>query len=112
MISFVIFNAPDMKTAFEDIGRLFGTGELPLASTEALYYLKSYGVTIFVGIIGCMPVIPWIADRIMNWTQKKQSAGVNVAIYFVKTAVLITLVVLSTAYLVDGSFNPFLYFRF
>ena len=112
LISFVIFNAPDMKTAFEDIGRLFGAGELPLTSTETMYYLKSYGVTIFVGIIGCMPVIPRIADRIMNWTQKKQSAGVNVAIYFVKTAVLITLVVLSTAYLVDGSFNPFLYFRF
>ena len=112
LISFVIFNAPDMKTAFEDIGRLFGAGELPLTSTETMYYLKSYGVTIFVGIIGCMPVIPWIADRIMNWTQKKQSAGVNVAIYFVQTVVLITLVVLSTAYLVDGSFNPFLYFRF
>lgn len=112
LISFVIFNAPDMQTAFEDIGALFGVGDLPFASTEALYYLKSYGVTMIVGIIGCMPVIPWVTERIMSWTQEKQSAGVNVAIYCAKTALLVALVVLSTAYLVDGAFNPFLYFRF
>ena len=112
LISFVIFNAPDMYTAFVDIGRLFGAGELPFVSTEVLYYLKSYGMTILVGIIGCMPVIPWFIAKLEEMKKKKQIVVLDVALGVLKPVVLIALVVLSTAYLVDGSFNPFLYFRF
>ncbi len=112
LISFVIFNAPDMYTAFVDIGRLFGAGELPFVSTEALYYLKSYGITILVGIIGCMPVIPWYIAKLEERKEQKQVVVLNATLGVLKPVVLIALVVLSTAYLVDGSFNPFLYFRF
>jgi len=116
MISFVIFNAPDMWTAFVDIGRIFGAGELPFASTEVLYYLKSYGITMIVGIIGCLPVIPWVTGKITQITEQdtmqKKAAVLRILLGIAKPVVLIFLVVLSTAYLVDGSFNPFLYFRF
>ena len=112
LISFVIFNAPDMKTVFSDVGYLFGAGELPFVSAETLYYLKSYGVTLLVGIIGCMPVIPWIIEKLSGYTGSKQSAVMHTAVNIAKPVILIALVVLSTAYLVDGSFNPFLYFRF
>ncbi len=112
LISFVIFNAPDMYTAFVDIGRLFGAGELPFVSTEALYYLKSYGITILVGIIGCMPVIPWYIAKLEEMKEQKQVVVINATLGVLKPVVLFALVVLSTAYLVDGSFNPFLYFRF
>ena len=112
LLSFVIFNAPDMYTAFVDIGRLFGVGELPFVSTEALYYLKSYGITILVGIIGCMPVIPWFIAKLEEMKEQKQVVVLNATLGVLKPVVLIALVVLSTAYLVDGSFNPFLYFRF
>ena len=110
LISFVIFNATDMWTAFEDLGRLFGAGDIPLLSKESVYYAKSYVVTIFVGIIGCMPVIPWIRNK---WMQNREDTDTLVGVtYIVKPILLIVLVLLSTAYLVDGSFNPFLYFRF
>lgn len=112
LISFVIFNAPDMYTAVVDIGRLFGVGELPFVSTEALYYLKSYGITILVGIIGCMPVNPWFIAKLEEMKEQRQVVVLDVALGGLKPVVLIALVVLSTAYLVDGSFNPFLYFRF
>ncbi len=110
LISFVTFNATDMRTAFEDIGSLFGVGGLPFVSKEALYYAKSYGITLFVGIVGCVPVIPWIRDR---WLQDRENSPILAGIIGIaKPVVLIVLVILSTAYLVDGSFNPFLYFRF
>lgn len=112
LISFVIFNAPDMWTAFEDIGRLLGAGELPFVSTEAIYYLKSYGVTMLVGILGCMPVLPWVTDKLLVYAEQKQCVAVRMMAGIAKPILLIALVVLSTAYLVDGSFNPFLYFRF
>jgi len=116
MISFVIFNAPDMWTAFVDIGRIFGAEELPFVSTETLYYLKSYGITVIVGIVGCLPVIPWISGKILRVTEQdtmqKKAAVLRILLGITKPVVLSFLVLLSTAYLVDGSFNPFLYFRF
>lgn len=110
LFSFVIFNAPDMHTAFEDISCLLGMGELPFVSKEAMYYLRSYGITVLVGIAGCMPVIPWIADKCNAYA--RGNAVAKMVMQIVKPVLFLVLVILSTAYLVDGSFNPFLYFRF
>ena len=41
-----------------------------------------------------------------------ETKGVNVVVSFIEPIILVVLLVIVTAYLVDGSFNPFLYFRF
>lgn len=99
IISFVIFNAVDMKEAFQYIGGMFGAGGIPLVSAEALYYLRSYAVIFLMAIIGATPIPKLLAGKIK-------------ATQFVEPVFLLILLVLVTAYLVDGSFNPFLYFRF
>ena len=99
VISFVIFNATNMGEAFSYIGGMFGAGGAPLVSAEALYYLRSYAVVFLVAIIGATPIPKLVAGKI-KVTQ------------YVEPVFLLVLLVLVTAYLVDGSFNPFLYFRF
>jgi alginate O-acetyltransferase complex protein AlgI len=99
VISFVIFNATNMGEAFCYIGGMFGVGGAPLVSAEALYYLRSYAVVFLVAIIGATPL-------------PKLAAGKIKATQYVEPVFLLVLLVLVTAYLVDGSFNPFLYFRF
>ena len=99
VISFVIFNATDMAEAFRYIGGMFGGGGVPLISGEALYYLRSYAFVFLIAIIGATP-IPKLA------TEKCKVCKV------LEPALLVILLALVTAYLVDGSFNPFLYFRF
>ena len=106
LISFVIFNATDMKEAFRYIGGMFGAGGIPLVSAEMLYYLKSYAVVLVIGIVGSTPVIKNTALRLSNG--EKTSKVMNVLVPVAIAALLIVM----TAYLVDGSFNPFLYFRF
>ena len=96
VFSFVLFNASSVSQALSDFKCLLGFGNLPITSPEAIYYLKSYGMTFLVAIIGTTPVV------------KKLAGKENV----LKPILLIGLLLLSTAYLVDGSFNPFLYFRF
>lgn len=104
VISFVIFNASSMSQAAEDIAAMFGGGGLPLFSKEAGYYLRSYGMTFVVAMVGCTPIV----SRAVAYMRRK-----NDGVFFVlRILTLIGLLVLSTAYLVDGSFNPFLYFRF
>lgn len=104
VVSFVIFNASDLGQARQDIAGMSGLLGYPLLSKEAVYYLRSYGVTFLVGIVGCTPFVCRLAANI-----GKTGSGIYRVL---KPMVLLGLLLLSTAYLVDGSFNPFLYFRF
>lgn len=106
LITFVIFNATNMEEAVAYIGGMFGSGNLPVSSPEFLYYLKSYGVILIVAVIGATPCLKNILYRCSE--NKYLQKMFNLA----EPIVLLLLLLLSTAYLVDGSFNPFLYFRF
>ena len=105
MFSFLIFNAVDMKQAMQDMMCMLGMGNLPLFSQETGYYLRSYGITILIGGIGCTPLVK-------NGVETIKQIKIEWIKELGKVLILATLFILSTAYLVDGSFNPFLYFRF
>lgn len=102
LLGFVLFNAADLTQAAGDISGLFGIGSVPLISAESLYYLRSYGILLVLGILGSTPVVCNVADLL----SKKPLGAVT------EPVVLILLLIVCCAYLVDGSFNPFLYFRF
>ena len=99
MVSFVLFNAADLAQAGSDIAGLFGG--LPLTTAESIYYLRSYAGVFLLSMIGATPVVKTLADQI----PEKVSA-------VLEPVVLMALLLICTGYLVDGSFNPFLYFRF
>jgi len=101
-ISWAFFDATGFGAAFVVIGRMFGAGGV-FASAESLYYLRSYAVPLIVGVIGCTPLVLKIAKR----ASEKQRLAV-----WLEPAALLLLIVASTASMVDGSFNPFIYFRF
>lgn len=105
-ISFVIFNAQDMAQAVSDIGGLFGAGALPLISGETLYYMRSFGIVLGAAAIGATPLIKSLALKASS--RPKTARIVTIA----EPVLLMALLLVMTGYLVDGSFNPFLYFRF
>ena len=102
VLGFVLFNAADLSQALSDIGGMFGFGGVPLVSTETLYYLRSYGLLFIVSFIGATPVVRNLANKL---SEKRIGA-------ILEPFLLIVLLLVCSAYLVDGSFNPFLYFRF
>ena len=106
ILSFVMFNAQSIGEAFSYIAAMFGAADVPLTSVEAVYYFRSYLTVFAVAIIGATP-IPKYAVRKMQET-KWGARIANIA----EPVILVGLLLLITAYLVDGSFNPFLYFRF
>ncbi len=106
MISFVIFNAEGMEQACSDLAGLVGAGGIPLVSAEALYALRSFGIVLLAGGIGATPAVRNLAGKITE-----NPAGGRI-LNLLEPAVLMVLMLVMTAYLVDGSFNPFLYFRF
>jgi len=101
MVSFVLFNASDLAQAGADIAGLFGIGGIPAVTAESIYYLRSYAGIFALSIVGATPTVKNLAGRI----PEKYVA-------VLEPLMLIGLLLLCTGYLVDGSFNPFLYFRF
>ena len=106
MLGFVLFDASSMRDAVYRLGALFGAGAAPGLGTEALYMLRSYGVVLALAILGATP-LPALAFKKARET--KPLAPVLAVAAPLSTLALLAL---CTAFLVDGSFNPFLYFRF
>ena len=102
VLSFVLFNAESMVQAGTDFAGLFGGLGLRAVTAETLYYLKSYAVLFCIGILGATPLVRNAAARV-------RATRVGPVL---EAVVLTALLAVCTAYLVDGSFSPFLYFRF
>ncbi len=106
MISFIIFDALSLQEAFKNITGLFGIGNYSFLTTETVYYLKNYLFIYVVAMIGATPTPKKICEII-----QKSTLGRKVMLV-AEPIVMVLLFVVITAFLVDGSFNPFLYFRF
>lgn len=105
-LSFVLFNASSVKEAALQIGAMFGADGLPLVSAESLYYAKSYAVTFLIAVIGATPLCKNVVFRLAESARGAQVLAILQPVW------LVLLLAACTAFLVDGSFNPFLYFRF
>ena len=102
ILGFVLFNAENIAQAGSDIAGMFGFGGVPMVTAETLYYLKSYAVLFIVGFVGATPLIRDTANRLYK----------HKVVAILEPIVLILLLLICSGYLVDGSFSPFLYFRF
>lgn len=105
-VSFVIFNANSMGEAIGNIKGMFGLQGVPLITTEALYYARSYFIFFIVALIGATPIPAIVMKKISR--VKAGEYLINIG----KPATVLMLLLVVTGYLIDGSFNPFLYFRF
>lgn len=106
VVSFVLFDANSVGEAAAAIGGLFGAAGVSAIDPISRYYLRSFAVVFLIGIVGATP-LPKRAVEQLGSTR----AGAMV-VDVLEPLVLVSVLAVSTGYLVDGSFNPFLYFRF
>ena len=104
-ISFVIFNADTAAQALKNISLLFGNS-VPLATAESLFYLRGYALVMLIALIGATPA----AAKLCAFVRSK-AAGER-ALNILEPFMLAALLLVCVAFLVNGSYNPFLYFRF
>mgnify|MGYP003291525775 CR=1 FL=1 len=102
MISFIIFSGENPAQIITNLGGLVGLSDNQVISIQSIYYFKSYFVILLIGIIGATPIL----KNIVNTKKIHKLANV------LETIFLIIILILSTSYIIDSSFNPFLYFRF
>ncbi len=106
ILSFIIFDHINVKDGFKAISQLFGMGEIPVFTELSVYYAKSYFFLIAAGIIGATPLPRNLISKLFTCSKFKY------VLYIAEPVLLLILLAVSTAFLIDGSFNPFLYLRF
>lgn len=105
IISFLIFSNDSISSIILELKNMFFITNIPVIDNVALYYLRSYLVLFVIAIICSTPLIKVIYNKIENSKIKNVLTVLEPVIY-------LGLLVLCTAFLIDASFNPFLYFRF
>lgn len=106
MLSFLLFDAQTLPEAVSHIGGLFGMGGISLSSPETLYYLSSFAPLLVLALLGATPLPKTLFLKLT------QRPVIGKLITWTEPFALLALLLVMTAFLVDGSFNPFLYFRF
>lgn len=104
IVGWVLFEYEHLPSAWAYIGTMFGFGAHELVNHQALYYLVTYG-GLLVLLTLCATPIP---RKLAALVEARWRRGGMIAV----TTVYVFGLVLATAYLVDASYNPFLYFRF
>ena len=105
IISFLIFNTESTKEIVYSLKNMFLINDIPLIGKETIYHLRSNLILLIVSIIAMTPLFK-------NILAKLKKKRIKIIIDILEPIVYIILLTLCTAFLIDASFNPFLYFRF
>lgn len=106
LISFVVFDSTSFGEMLRNLQGVFGIGTSGFADTTSLYYLISFLPIIAAAAFLSTPAMSLFAKRLN--TNIKTATALSV----ITPIGLALMLIAVTAFLVDGSFNPFLYFRF
>ena len=100
MLSWPIFAVEDLGHLGLYLKAMFGFGA-GLMDSSFLYYFRSYLPILLIAAVASTPAAAKLWKKLPDLVRE------------ILLPILILLgLVLSTAYLVDGTYNPFLYFRF
>jgi len=105
IIGFLIFNSQNTQEILVGLKNMFMINKIPLTTTSTIYYLKNNLSLLIISIIGSTPLIKYIVTKIKTSKYRK-------LIDLLEVIAVLALLILVTSFLIDESFNPFLYFRF
>ena len=105
VFGWVLFDTDSLSDAVRYFGAMFG-GDIGLIDSFALFEIKNYIVLFVLCAVGC--------TGILGRFVKKLHGNINSSriVYVAAPIIQAALLLMCTAYLVDASYNPFLYFRF
>ncbi|KGM96896.1 alginate regulatory protein [Clostridium novyi A str. 4552] len=104
IIGWGLFEFEDMSACISFIGVMFGFGKNVIINTQAMYYMYTNWI-LFVILIVCSTPLPM---KIISFIKKKLSKTSSLVLPFG----YLIIIFISTAYLVNDTYNPFLYFKF
>ncbi|MCL2111202.1 MAG: MBOAT family protein [Clostridiales bacterium] len=110
MLGWVVFRAPTIGDAYNYVRLMFGLsvdGEhYPLFTEATKFYIEDNAAVLVICVIACMPVVKLVQSRLAD-------NGVRLRAATTASNVFLGIVFLvCVSYMVNGSYNPFIYFNF
>ena len=108
IIGWVFFSIESGSHALNYLKVMLGMGEAGWIQSISLFDGMENMVIFIIALIGSTPIFAWIGKRLASSTN-----GYGIALYRILDKVVLgVLLIASIAYIVDATYNPFLYFRF
>lgn len=95
LLGWVIFAIVDLGQLKILLKEMFSISK----NSQWIYYVRNYGITFIIALVFSTPILKNIYNKVIK------SDVLN-------TFILMSIFLVSIAYLVDATYNPFLYFRF
>ena len=108
VISWVIFASEDLNFVINYVGNLFGLGNVQFFDSFAYYAIHNYWIILVTCIVGATKM-PAIVGYIFLNRVLEEAPRISKAF---ETIALLLVLLISFAYIVASTYNPFLYFRF
>lgn len=109
ILGWLLFRSETLGYAMQYLSVMFGFKGQPLISNQAVYYLVEYKAELMLAAVASIPIYPFVQQKL----KAIRSRGIyNAVQYYLKPAALIGLFGLCIMYLINSTFNPFIYFRF
>lgn len=108
VFGFTIFVFDDISALGGYVKSMFMLSGNGFIDNDFMYYIINYKVLLIVGALISTPVYPFLCSVLRD----KCGRCVRSTVEIMASAVMICLFVVCVAYLVNDSYNPFLYFRF
>lgn len=106
VIGFVIFNQTDLSELGTFLKNMLGFGGLPFSSVETIFYFKNNLVILLASMFLATPILKNGINKLHE--NKKYEKYIDV----LEMVVCFALLIVCTSYIINQSYNPFLYFRF
>ena len=106
VIGFVIFNQTSLNQLGEYLKNMFGFGGLSFTNLETNFYFKNYLTILIVSAILSTPILKIALSKIKNNTKYQKYVDI------IEMVACFALLIVCTSYIINQTYNPFLYFRF
>ena len=106
IISFVLFQTDTLSEAMQFLYHMSGLSSLSLFNTETLYLMRNFLGVLLIASLFSMPIVPYLKKHICVYPRLMRIFAWSEWIIYP------ALLLICTAYIIDESFQPFLYFRF
>ena len=111
-LTWVLFRADTIGEALGFLGVMFKVDTAEIWSVETGYYLRQNWFTLVMAAVACAPTATWLRGRLARWAERERLPGLMPAWDALCAVGLAGVFLVSAAFLVKGSYNPFIYFNF
>lgn len=114
IVGWVVFAKVNLKDGLDYLAIMFGIRKNEFVAYDVSYYLgKRVLFFLVIGMIACVPWKQYTKNFVEQNNLRTEQTGIKeLCLCFIKRSALLMLLVLSFVFIINSSYNPFIYFRF